>query len=96
MRRILDAMEQMRDPASRNEAPASFGLDAARDPDLTGAARTAAGSVEWLELLRRARAEKEAQGKTPVTENGRSAEGSVELIEMMKRAKAAKEGGSAR
>jgi len=46
--------------------------------------------------LRRARTEKEAQGKAPATENGRSAEGSVELIEMMKRAKAAKEGGKAR
>jgi hypothetical protein len=96
VRRILDVMEQMHDPARRNEAPASYGLNAARDPDLAGAARTAAGSVEWLELLRRARAEKEAQGKAPATENGRSAEGSVELIEMMKRARAAKEGGKAR
>lgn len=95
VRRILDVMEQMRDPARRAEAPSPYGIDAARNPDLVDSTRTAEGSVEWLELLKRARAEKEAREKEPA-ESDRSADGSVELIEMMKRAKAAKEGGSAK
>lgn len=84
VRRILDVMTQVHGAASAQ------GVDPAKNPDLTAAGRTAEGSVEWFELLKRARAEKEARDKEPAA-SGRSAEGSVELIEMMKRAKAAKE-----
>jgi hypothetical protein len=87
VRHILDLMMQR-----RGNAPAE-GVDPAKNPDLAAATRTAEGSVEWFELLKRARAEKEARGKDSSAMSGRSAEGSVELIEMMKRAKALKDAG---
>lgn len=87
-RRILDLMEQMRSGALRE------GVDATKNPDLSGAVRTAEGSVEWLELLKRARAKKDAREKDHAVGGARSAEGSVELIEMMKKAKAAKDAGN--
>lgn len=92
VRRILDLMEQWgnapRQGAQRAQAE---GFDPAKNPDLTAAGRSAEGSVEWLELLRRARAEKETREKEPIAATGRTAEGSIELIEMMKKAKAAKD-----
>jgi hypothetical protein len=92
VRHILDLLKQ-RDVAPRQSSQTTSGehIDPARNPDLTAAGRTAEGSVEWLELLRRARAEKETREKEPIAASGRTAEGSIELIEMMKKAKAAKE-----
>lgn len=88
VRRMLDLMEQFRNAGST-------GLpDAARNPDLALAGRTAEGSVEWLELLKRARAEKEERDRLAGGANARSAQGSVEMIEMMRRAKAAKDAGA--
>jgi len=83
VRRMLDAMARMQSGAP---SEATGGAD----PDIASATRTAEGSVEWLELLKRARDEKEGRN-TPPAASSRSAEGSVELIEMMKRAKSAKE-----
>jgi hypothetical protein len=92
VRRILDLVARWSgaEPHGSNAAP-SDGLDPQSDPDLAGADRTAEGSIEWLELLKRARAEKEARDKDAVAASGRTAEGSVELFEMMRKAKAAKE-----
>ncbi len=89
VRHVLDLLKQ-RDVAPRQGTPAD-GIDPARNPDLTAAGRTAEGSVEWLELLKRARAEKETREREPITASGRTAEGSIEFIEMMKKAKAAKD-----
>jgi hypothetical protein len=83
VRQILDAVAQR---TVRNSdafvARALDGIDRKKNPDIVSATRTAAASIEWIGLLRQARAEKEA-----VQPPWRSAEGSVELIEMLKRAK---------
>lgn len=89
VRRMLDALERLHGTTAPS-AQSIAGLDPKRDPDLAGATRTAEGSVEWLELLKRARDEKEGR-RSPPGATGRSAEGSVELIEMMKRAKEMKD-----
>lgn len=47
-----------------------LGLDPDTNPDLVGAGRSAEGSIEWLELLKRARAEKEARDKEPAVAEG--------------------------
>lgn len=57
----------------------------AADPDL-GAPRDAASSVEWIALIKRARAERDARGPGDAASN-RSSEGSVEMIELMRRAR---------
>lgn len=57
----------------------------AADPDL-GAPRDAAGSVEWIALIERARAERDALGSADAPST-RSSEGSVEMIELMRRAR---------
>ena len=62
-------------------------VDAARNPDLARHGRTAESSVEWNDLIKRAKREKDGRGKDGLL---RSSEGSVELFEMMRRAKAAK------
>lgn len=87
VRRMLDLMEEFRKAGSA-DLP-----DAAKNPDLALAGRTAEGSVEWLELLKRARAEKEERDRLTANGAARSAQGSVEMIEMMRRARAAKEAG---
>src|SRR5258707_644013 len=86
VRQILDAVVQ-RNAKNSDEfvARALDGINRAKNPDIVSSTRTAAASIEWIELLRRARDEKEAMRKRP-----KSAEGSVELIEMLKRAKRAK------
>jgi hypothetical protein len=87
-RRILDMLAQMR-------RSVTDGVDPTENPDLAGVARTAEGSVEWLELMKRARLEKEMREKETASGAARTAEGSVELIEMMKKAKATKDAGRA-
>jgi hypothetical protein len=89
VRQILDAVAQ---PKARNSddflARALEGIDRAKNPDIVSATRTADASIEWIDLLRRARAEKKADQKGINCEPAwRTAAGSVELIEMLKRAK---------
>lgn len=89
VRQILDAVAQ---PKVRNSddfvARALDGIDRVKNPDLASATRTARSSIEWIQLLRKARAEKEADQKGINCEPAwRTAAGSVELIEMLKRAK---------
>ena len=80
VRRILDL-----GTAGDAESPASSG-----GADL-GAPRDAASSVEWIALLKRARAERDAL--RPSTDGAsRSAEGAVDIIDMMKKAKRVKAG----
>jgi hypothetical protein len=90
VKRILSVMEGGKQrPGLGFTAPVD-GVDARANPDLINSARTAESSVEWNELLRRARAQKEADAKQPPNLS-RSSEGSVELMEMMRRARAAKQ-----
>lgn len=92
VRQILDLLEaRTRRAGSAGFAPPPDGVDPFRNPDLIGAGRTAEGSAEWTDLIKRARAEKEARDKQPPAVDGRSSEGSVELIDMMRRARAAKD-----
>lgn len=89
VREILDAVAR-RSAANSDDFvnKALDGIDRAKNPDLVAVTRTAAASVEWITLLRRARDEK-AAGKPAV----RSAKGSVELLEALKQAKKEKGGG---
>jgi hypothetical protein len=81
------------EPRRGGLSPAPAGVDLAKNPDIENVGRTAEGSLEWFELLKRARAEKEGREKDHAEPAARSAEGSIELIEMMKKAKAAKDAG---
>ena len=90
VRRILDLVAKR---AERHDfdpfAPPPDGVDASSNPDLGGSTRTSAGSIEWFDLLKRARAEKEKIEKSPT--GSKSAASSVEFLEMLRRAKGAKE-----
>jgi hypothetical protein len=61
------------------------------DPDLPSVPRDWQGTVEWNELVKRARAEKEARQKPSPTVSTRSSEGTIEMIDLMRKAKARKE-----
>ena len=89
VRQILDLLAGkpgLKPSRGPRQPPAA--VDSAKNPDLAHPGRTAESSVEWNELIKRARLEKEGRGKS--ADLTRSSEGSVELIEMMRRAKAAK------
>jgi hypothetical protein len=89
VRQILDVMARNGKGGDASSTPALDGIELSKNPDLAPAARTAAGSLELIDLLRRARAAKEAlQAKSDPT--GRSAVGTVETIEMLRRAQDAK------
>jgi hypothetical protein len=93
VRQILDAVAE-RSAKNSDEfvARALDGIDRVKNPDIVSSTRTAAASVEWINLLRRARDEKEAIRRKPKHESGeRSAKGSVELLELLKQAKKEKE-----
>jgi hypothetical protein len=91
VRQILDLVAR-RAPKG-GSAPDLHSIDLAKNPDIAPAARAAAGSVELIELLRRARSEKEA-GQSAGTPEGteRSAVGSVETLDMLRRTRDAKGG----
>ena len=88
VRRILDLLAGRpgAKPGRARQPPVQ--VDGSKNPDLAHPGRTAESSVEWNELIKRAKLEKEGRGKG--ADLTRSSEGSVELIEMMRRAKAAK------
>jgi hypothetical protein len=92
VRQILDLIA-VRNARGRGgaAAPALDGIDLSANPDIAPAARTAAGSVELIDLLRRARDEKQAARKgARMDSTERSAAGTVETIEMLRRAQEAK------
>lgn len=72
--------------------PASASAPGPAGPALDMRPRDASGSVEWIALLKRARAHKRV--RVPQGPDARSSEGSLELIDMMKKARAKKAGGS--
>src|SRR5215467_1692250 len=79
VRQILNAVAE-RSPKNSDEfvARALNGIDRAKNPDIVSSTRTAAASVEWINLLRRARDEKETIGRKAKHESSeRSAKGSV-------------------
>ena len=82
-------VKQILEALAKRSAPAASSADAA-NPDI-GQTRNSEGSIEWAELIRRARAEKEARDREPPAATNRSSEGSIELIEMIRRAREAKD-----
>jgi hypothetical protein len=92
VRQILDAIAQRH---ARNSeefvARALDGIDRFKNPDIVSSTRTADASIEWIDLLRRARAEKEEIQRRPKAEpDDRTAAGSVETIKMLMDAKKVK------
>jgi hypothetical protein len=85
VRRMLDIM------ATAPHARGGF----AGDPDLPSAPRDWQGTVEWNELVKRARAEKDARQKPAPTVSTRSSEGTIEMIDLMRKAKARKDNAGA-
>lgn len=89
VRRILDLMARRASPREADPyATPPDGIDAASNPDLANSTRTAAGSIEWIELLKRARAERDT--KSGAGPSGKSAASSVEFIEMLRNAQKTK------
>jgi hypothetical protein len=93
VREILDAVAGRSAKNSDDYvARALDGIDRAKNPDIVSSTRTAAASLEWINLLRRAREEKKAADNKPRVEaGGRSAKGSVELLDVLQQAKKEKE-----
>jgi hypothetical protein len=93
VRQILDALtERSVNNSDEFVARALDGINRAKNPDIVSSTRTAAASIEWINLLRRARDEREAIGGKPKQEpDGRSAKGSIELLEALRQAKKEKE-----
>lgn len=89
VREILDAVAQRSTKNSDDfVARALDGINRAKNPDLVSSTRTAAASLEWINLLRRARDEKKAADSKA---SGRSAKGSMELFSVLSQAKKEKE-----
>jgi hypothetical protein len=92
VREILDAVAERSAKNSDDYlARALEGIDRAKNPDIVSSTRTAAASLEWINLLRRAREEKKAADNKPRESGGRSAKGSVELLNVLQQAKKEKE-----
>ena len=93
VRQILDAAaDRPRKNIDEFVARALDGINQTQHPDVASSTRTAAASAEWINLLRRARAERETiQSKLKHDSSGRSAKASVELLEVLKQAKKEKE-----
>lgn len=93
VRQILDALaERSANNSDEFVARALHGINRTKNPDIVSSTRTAAASIEWINMLRRAREEKEAIGnKSKHEPNGHSAKGSIELLEVLKQAKKEKE-----
>jgi hypothetical protein len=93
VREILDAVAERSVKNSDDYvARALDGIDRSKNPDIVSSTRTAAASLEWINLLRRAREEKKsAENKPKFEAGGRSAKGSVELLDVMRQAKKDKE-----
>jgi hypothetical protein len=90
VREILDAAADR--PAKNSEECVAGALDViswTMHPDIVSSTGTAAASAEWINLLRRARADRESKLKHD--SGGRSAKASVELLEVLKQAKKEKE-----
>jgi hypothetical protein len=92
VRHILDVVAHRNSGgADEFSAQAVDGIDRSRNPDIVSGVRTAAGSVEFIELLRRARTEKEAvQNNSKYEMTGRSAQGALDLIGMARDARSRK------
>ena len=95
VRRLLDALAaEAHAPGGGFVAPGQR-IDPAQDPDLAIAPRDVLGTVEWNELIKRAKAVKDSREKQAPVVSGRSSEGTVELIDLMRRARAKKDASGA-
>jgi hypothetical protein len=91
VRKILDDLVQ-KGGAPR---PGKISIDAKKNPDLVGQPRSAESTVEWLDMVARAKQVKEQREREthrkPET-SSRSAEGTVEMLELMRKARDQKGG----
>ena len=93
-------VKQLLDMAARAKAEAKGSMSAESpvdpklDPDLAISPRDAQGIVEWNQLIRRAKQEKEQRGKALDASTLRSAEGTLDMIELARQAKTRKENGA--
>lgn len=91
VRSLLDHLQtplpSMRRRQPTSESAGLMNGRAADNPDLMRGGSGNQNALEWIALLRRAKARKDRLDTSP----NRTAEGSLELIEMMKRAKAKKQ-----
>ncbi len=88
VRRLLDLIPHS--SADRGQ-PTAVAVDTTTNPDLTASPRDVLGSVEWIGLIKKAKAEKDQRVKAAEPIQSRSAEGTIEMIEMMRQAKLRKE-----
>jgi hypothetical protein len=95
VRRLLDALSSRAQSPNGGFVAPGQGIDPARDPDLSISPRDVLGTVEWNELIKRAKAVKDAREKQTPVISGRSSEGTVELIDLMRRARAKKDASGA-
>lgn len=89
---VRSLLDHLQTPSMRRRQPTSENAGlmdgrAADNPDLVRSGTRNQNALEWIALLRRAKARKDGLDTSP----NRTAEGSLELIEMMKRAKAKKQ-----
>lgn len=88
VRRILDVMARTEitgppgEKSDRLEA-----VDFAKNPDLAGVPKNALSSQEWLELVKRAKVEKDKREQDEPHTLKRDYSGSLEILDMMKQAK---------
>ena len=92
VRQLLDMAARARAEAMGATSPQSQ-VDPKLDPDLAISPRDAQGIVEWNQLIRRAKQEKEQRGKGLDASTMRSAEGTLDMIELARQAKTRKENG---
>jgi len=94
VRQLLDMLARAKDQGVSPASPVSS-VDPRLDPDLAISPRDAQGIVEWNQLIRRAKLEKEQRGKALDSSTMRSAEGTLDMIELGRQAKTRKENGVA-
>jgi hypothetical protein len=92
VRQLLDMAARARAETTGSVSPQSQ-VDPKLDPDLAISPRDAQGIVEWNQLIRRAKQEKEQRGKALDASTMRSAEGTLDMIELARQAKTRKENG---
>jgi hypothetical protein len=87
VRRILDLMPTKDAAAHPSGSARPKGVDPRVNPDLTAEPRDALSSKEWLELVLKAKSQKEKRDQETPPSLDKSYEGTLELLKMMEQAK---------
>ncbi len=105
VRHILDLADTSSPRAFKTyPSPMSKGIDPNHNPDLARGARSAESSVEWIELLKQARQESDANKQnaqdpeedTTHSMTARDAKGTMDWIKIIKEARDKKDGAAAK